>query len=402
MVWYFYSSNIIYGENALNFLDNLKGNKCFIVTDKNIEEIGHLKILTNKLEEYGKEWKVFNDVVPDPHDEDVFKAKDQCNSYEPEIIIALGGGSVMDTAKMVWVLYEFPEFKIESDIHPFNKQLFELGKKANFIAIPTTSGTGSETSFGAVISTQMEKDVWRKMELAHAGIIPKWAIVDPIFPAGMPPKLTAITGFDALAHCYENVISQWRSEFSDALALKAIELIFKYLPIAYKDGNNMEARDLMHQAATMAGLSFNNSMAQLDHTMSHSWGAVFYNPHGRLVGIFLPYVLQYCFNEPAESDRSIEILGKMAKQLGWAKWDDNIRDAAYKNIEKIRQLQKEVGIPDKLQDLGISKDDLEKNMDTLVDLCYQSPVFTACPRNVSPEDLPKLFKCAYEGKDIEF
>jgi alcohol dehydrogenase class IV len=402
MVWYFYSSNIIYGENAINFLNNLKGNKCFIVTDKNIEEIGHLKILTNKLEEYGKEWKVFNNVVPDPHEDDVLTAKESCISYSPEIIIALGGGSVIDTAKVVWVLYEFPEFNMDTDIHPFKKELFELGKKAKFIAIPTTSGTGSEASFGIVISRQMESGVWRKLELAHAGVMPTWAIVDPIFPKDMPPKLTAMTGFDALTHCYENVISQWRSEFSEALTLKGIELIFKYLPIAYKDGENMEARDYMHQAATMAGLAFTNSMAQLGHTLGHSWGGIFHNPHGQLVGIFIPYVLQYCFNNSDENDQSIKILGNIAKKLGWAKWDDDIKKAAYINIDKIRELQREVGIPNKLQDLGISKEDFENKLEALVSLSYQSPVFTACPRSVNPEDLPKLFTYAYEGKDIDF
>jgi acetaldehyde dehydrogenase/alcohol dehydrogenase len=401
-MWYFYSPNIIYGIDALNFLENIVGNKCLIVSDKVIEEIGHLKILTDKINAYGKEWKVFLDVVPDPRYDDVLKGKKICLSYKPDSIIALGGGSVMDTAKTMWVLYEFPEFSMDADIHPFNNALFNLGKKANFIAIPTTSGTGSETSIGVVISKKEGKDIWRKMELAHPALVPTWAIVDPIFPVGMSPQLTAITGFDALTHCFENVISQWKNEFSEALTLKAIELIFKYLPLAYKDGKNIEARDFMHQAATMAGLAFSNSMAQLGHSLGHSLGAVFHVPHGKCVGVFLTYVLEYCFNNPDQSDKSINIVGTISKRLGWANWNEDIKKAANIAIDKIKELQKQLDFPTKIKDLKISKNDLENNLNTLVDLCYQSPLSTACPRSTQTGDFEKIFQYAFEGKDIDF
>ncbi|MFW9929787.1 MAG: iron-containing alcohol dehydrogenase, partial [Candidatus Thorarchaeota archaeon] len=312
-MWFFFSPNIIYGPDAIDWIENISGNKCFIVTDKVIEDLGYLKKLTDVLDKYGKEYEVFNEVMPDPREEGVLKARELCMQYQPEIIFALGGGSVMDTAKTLWALYEFPEFQLD-DIHAFRSDLYEMGKKAKLVAIPTTSGTGAETTYVTVIS-RYEQEIWKKYLYLHRGLIPTYAIVDPIFPKGMPPKLTADTGFDALAHSIEGLGTIWRNEFSNALALKAIELIFKYLPIACKDGNNEEARDYMHQAATIAGLAFGNGNVHIGHTMGHSWGAFYHVPHGRSVGILLKYVTQFILNDP-ESDEAIKIYAKLSKQLG--------------------------------------------------------------------------------------
>ncbi len=151
-MWHFYCQNIIYGEDALDFLEKIKGRKCFIVTDKIIEDLGFLKILTDKLEKLGKDYIIFNDVVPDPHEEDVMKGKEQCNKYAPELIIALGGGSVIDSAKAIWAMYEYPEYTLDN-LDPFNEQLYDFANKAKLIAIPTTSGTGSEVTWATVISS---------------------------------------------------------------------------------------------------------------------------------------------------------------------------------------------------------------------------------------------------------
>ena len=402
-MWYFYSPSIIYGEEALGFLGNVPGKKCYIVTDRIIQEIGLLKILTDKLESLDKEYEIFDDLVPDPHEEGVYKSKEKCLAYQPDIIIALGGGSVIDTAKSTWALYELPDLSLEN--LPFNPELFGIntGRKARMIIIPTTSGTGSEASLGVVISKfEDHSQVWRKMEIPHQGLIPTFAIIDPIFPAKMPPALTANTGFDALAHCLENVISQWRNEISDALTLKAVEMIFKWLPIAYKDGNNMEARDKMHLAATMSGLAFSNSMAHIGHTLGHSWGSVFQIPHGKCVGVFLPYVLEYCMNNPNETDITANTLGIMAKQLGWVEWKEDDKKAAYILIDKVNELQKEVDFPHQFQELKVSRSDLENNLDNLVSLCFQSPVCTAGPRSPSMEEWKKLYIYAFEGKTIDF
>jgi len=398
-MWYFFSPNIVYGEDALDFLENIPGEKCFIITDKILEDLGYLKILTDKLEKFGRTFEVFNDVEPDPHEEDVLKAKESCISYAPNIIIGLGGGSVMDTAKAVWALYEYPDFVVD-DLHPFNVKLYDLGRKARMIAIPTTSGTGAETTWATVIS-RYEENVWKKLEQVHKGLIPMYAIVDPIFPTGMPLELTVNTAFDALAHSVEGLISLWRNEFSEALCLKAIELIFKYLPIVYKDGKNKEARDYLHQAATMAGLGFGNAQVHIGHAMGHSWGAIFHTQHGRAVGLFLPYVTQFCINNTDERDQSIEILGKIVKQLGWVDWKENQNKAADVMIQKIKQLQRQVNFPSKLKDL-VSKEDLESNLDMLITLCFQSSSSVMSSRSANDEDLKNLFIYAFEGKDIDF
>ncbi|NVM19284.1 MAG: iron-containing alcohol dehydrogenase [Candidatus Lokiarchaeota archaeon] len=399
-MWYFYSPNIIYGEDSLGFIENIKGNKCYIITDKNIEDLGYLKILTEKLEKFGKEFQVFNEVIPDPREEGVLKARKQCNVYSPDLIIALGGGSVIDTAKTAWVLYEFPELNI-GDIHLFRSDLNETGKKAKFIAIPTTSGTGSEATNGTIIS-RLEDDIWKKFIYAHRGITPTYAIVDPIFPKGMPPNLTVDTAFDALSHAIEGMVSNWKNEFSNGMGLKAIELIFKYLPIVYKDGKNIEARDYLHQAATMAGLAFSNSQVHIGHGMGHSWGAVFHTHHGRTVGILLPYVSQFCLNNPDKDDDTLEIYAKIAKQLGWAKWDDDDKKAAFKAVDKIKELQKKVDFPSKLQDLGVSKTDFENNIEMLVACCFQDATSVMTPRSITDEYYRKIYYYAYEGKDIDF
>ncbi|MFO7795486.1 MAG: iron-containing alcohol dehydrogenase [Promethearchaeati archaeon] len=398
-MWYFYSPNIIYGEDAIDFMENIEGEKCFVVTDNIIKDLGYLKIVTDKLEELGKDYKVFDEVVPDPKADGVLKAREQCINYSPDLIIGLGGGSVMDTAKTAWALYEFQDMTLD-DLHPFNPRLYQVGKKSKLIAIPTTSGTGAETTFAVVVSVE-EMGVWRKSIQAHKGLIPSFAIVDPRFPAGMPPKLTADTGFDALAHALEGMVSSWKNEFSYALGLRAIEMIFEFLPIAYKDGDNMHARDMMHQAATMAGLSFGNGQVHIGHTLGHSLGTIFHTSHGRAVGIFLKYVTQFCLNNP-DGNESVEIYSKMAKQLGWANWDDSDEEAANSVIDKIKELEDKVDIPHSFKGVGLPKDKYEESIDKMVQLCFMDASGTMAPRSPNKADFEKLYRYAYEGKDVDW
>lgn len=399
-MWFFYSPGIIYGEDAIDFLENIPGEKVFVVTDKVLEELGYLKKLTEKLDQFGKKYMVFNDVQPDPHEDDVLTARQQCIDYAPDLVIALGGGSVIDTAKAVWCLNEFPDIVLD-DIYPFNAELYKLGNKSKLVVIPTTSGTGAEITNVSVISRFLD-GIWKKHFFLHKSMVPSFALVDPIFPLGMPPTLTVDTAFDALAHSLEGITTLWKNEFSNGAALKAIELIFKYLPIVAKDGKNMEARDYLHQAATMAGLAFGNSNAHLAHTLGHSWGSVFHVPHGRAVGIFLPYVLQYCLNNPDKADKTEEILGKLAKQLGWANWDENIKESANIVIKKIKELQKEVGFSFSLKEIGATKEDYDKNIDALVNLCFEDSTSVLGPRSANTEDFGKLYEYAFEGKDVDF
>jgi len=398
-MWFFFSPNIIYGPDSIDFMENISGNKCFIITDKVVKDLGYLKILTDVLDKTGKKYEVFDDVVPDPREEGVLKARELCLNYAPDIIIALGGGSVMDTAKVVWVLYEFPEFSLD-DIHAFRNDLYDMGKKAKLVAIPTTSGTGAETTFVGIIS-RYEEEIWKKFFFLHRGLIPTYAIIDPIFPMGMPTELTVNTAFDALAHSIEGLGSLWRNEFSNALALKAIELIFNYLPVIYKDGKNQEARDFLHQAATIAGLAFGNAQVHIGHTLGHSWGSIYHIHHGKSVGIVLKYVTQFILNDP-DKDDAIKIYAKLAKQLGWASWSEGDKKAAEKVIEKLVNLQKEVNFPMNLKETGVSKEDFEKGLDSLVNLSFQDSTSVLTPRSTNGEEFKKLYQYAYEGKDVDF
>ncbi|MFX1304500.1 MAG: iron-containing alcohol dehydrogenase [Promethearchaeota archaeon] len=399
-MWFFYSPNVIFGEDSLNFLENISGSRCFIVTDKGIEEVGLLRILTEKLDKYQRKYMIFNEVVPDPHEEDVMKGKEECIKYAPDLIIAIGGGSVIDTAKAIWCLYEFPEYTIDN-IQINSTELFEMGKKAKMIAITTNSGTGAETTNVAVIS-RYEDNVWKKVFCMNKGLVPTYAIVDPIFTRNMPPNITTSSAFDALAHSVECLVSLWGNEFSNALALKAIELIFKYLPLAYKNGENKKARDMMHQAATISGLAFGNAQVMLAHTLGHIFGSLFHVPHGIACGISLPYAVQYILNDPNESSEGVKIYSKLAKQLGWAKWDEDDKKAAYKVVHNIKELQKKVNFPSSLKETGVSKNDFEENFKTLIMLCFQEATSVLVPRIPNKAEFEKLFTYAYEGKDVDF
>ncbi len=380
-------------------MEKISGGKCFIITDKVVKDLGYLKTLTDILDKFGKQYEVFDDVVPDPREDGVLKAREQCLSYSPDIIIALGGGSVMDTAKVVWCLYEFPDFVLD-DIHAFRNDLYDMGKKAKMVAIPTTSGTGAETTFASIIS-RYEDEIWKKFFFLHKGLIPTYAIIDPIFPMGMPTELTINTAFDALAHSIECLGSLWKNEYSNALALKAIELIFKYLPIIYKDGKNQEARDFLHQAATIAGLAFGNAQVHIGHTLGHSWGSMYHVHHGKSVGIVLKYVTQFILNDP-DKDDAVKIYAKLAKQLGWVSWSEGDKKAAEKVIDKLVELQKEVNFPSSLKETGVSKEVFEKDLDSLVTLCYQDSTSVFTPRSANGEQFAKLYQYAYEGKDVDF
>ncbi|MFW9972810.1 MAG: iron-containing alcohol dehydrogenase, partial [Candidatus Odinarchaeota archaeon] len=192
------------------------------------------------------------------------------------------------------------------------------------------------------------------------------------------------------------------NEFSDAMALKALELAFKYLPIAYKDGNNEEARDYLHQAATMAGLAFSNSQLHLAHAMGHSWGAIFHTPHGNCVGLFLRYITQYCLNKPGEPNESIQAYSNLAKKLGWVNWDLDDKKAAFMVVDKIKELQEKVDFTWNLKDLGVTKQDFENNLDKLVSLFFQDTSGVMAFRIPNKEEVTRLYQYAYDGKDVDF
>ncbi len=394
-MWYFYAPKTVFGEDALDYLEEMEEKRCFIVTDEGIIKFGMLEILTNKITPLEMDYKVFSGVEPDPREETILKATKECQEYKPDLIIALGGGSSMDVAKAVWVFYERPELGID-DLYPFID--LKLGKKAKLVAIPTTSGTGAETTWASIITRKTEKgDI--KLEQVHKEMIPTVAILDPVFVKSMPPTLTASTGFDAIAHLSECIISVWKNDYSEAMALKAFELVQKYLPIAYEDGSNIEARDKMHAAANMAGLAFGNAQVHLGHALGHVLGATFHLPHGFTVGVFLPFVLQYCLRGD-EAEETIKILGTFAKRVGLANWEDKDLDAAHKYIAEIKRLQNVVNHP-KLSEM-ITREQLDEKLEMMGEWCLESPSAAMSPRGAGSEEFKKLYLYAFENKDIDF
>lgn len=380
---------IVYGEDALEYLETVEGKRALIVTDKMLHKLGFVEKVANYLKEAGMEVEVFDEVEPEPSFETVIKGAELARKYGPDWFIGLGGGSCMDAAKRIWVLYERPDIDVRTMPTPLEK--LGLRKKARLICIPTTSGTGSEATWGMIITDVKEK---RKMEFASQDVVPDIAIVDPELPASMPPSLTADTGLDALTHAIEAYIAQFKNDFSDVLATGATKMIFEYLPRSYRNPEDKEAKEKMHYAATMAGMAFGNSTVGIAHAMGHSFGALFHIPHGRAVGVFHPYTIQYNAKEVMEE------YAKIAKAIGIeAKTDE---EAVEKLVEAVKSLMEEVNEPVSVKDMGISWEDYEKNLDSLAKGARQSGATFVNPRVPEEEDYRRLFIYAFNGEKVDF
>ncbi len=388
-MWYFRSPEIVYGEDALGHLSGLEGRLAFIVTDATIVKLGFVDLVKDKLTQAGLAVHVFSEVEPDPSLQTVRRGAERMLEYEPDWIVGLGGGSSIDAAKGMWVLYEHPELDPRG-INPF--ETLGLRRKARLICIPTTSGTGAEVTW-AIVLTDLEDE--RKLSLGGPENTPDLAIVDPALIAEMPRWLTASTAMDALTHAVEGYTSTWHNDFSDGLCLKAIQLIFEYLPRAYKHGSrDVEAREKMHNAATLAGLGFINSLTSLAHALGHALGGVFHPPHGRVVGMLLPYTIE--FIAPVDSRRYAEI----ARFLGLPAATGEEEPGSL--VVAIRDLAREVGEPLSIEEMGITREDFEARLDKLIDNAENDAQMVTSPRLPTPEELRQLFLYTYEGKSIDF
>ena len=387
-MWWFLSPKIAFGEDSLEVLKDLEGKKAFIVTDNTIRSLGYVDIVSNYLKEAGIDVRVFDGIESEPSKENVMEGAKLAGESDPDWIIGLGGGSCMDAAKVVWVLYERPDIKLE-DISP----LVELGlrKKARLICIPTTSGTGSEASWAAVITDKKER---LKMELASREFYPDLSIVDPKLPVGVPKRVAADAGLDVLITAVEAYVNQWKNDFSDALAIKSMQLLFKYFLRSYENENDQEAREKMHNAATIAGLAFSNSQAGVAHAMGHSFGAVFKIPHGRATGVFFPYSIEFSVKEAGE--RYAEI----AKAIGIEA--KSVDEAVGKLVDAVRDLMKKIGEPLTVKEMGIKWKDYSQMLDELVAKAEMSACNFVSPRIASNEELRKLFIYAFDGRTIDF
>lgn len=387
-MWYFNSPQIIFGEDALSHLETLSGRRAFIVTDSFLARNGLVRQVQERLDRAGLPYDVFAEVEPEPALETVRRCAAAMWEVQPDWIVGLGGGSVMDAAKATWFLYERPDLD-PAGISPM--ETFGLRAKARLIAIPTTSGTGSEATWATVLTDSQEQ---RKLGLATRELLPDLAIVDPALVMTMPPALTAATGLDALTHAIEGFSSAWANDFSDGLCLKAAQLVFDFLPRAMADGADAAAREKMHNAATIAGLGFGNSQAALAHALGHALGALFRLPHGRAVSVCLPYTIEYTVNAGVGRYR------ELAHFLGLPAEDEAAAGLALAGA--VRDLMRRIGQPVRLADCGLSEAEFAAQLDALCDRVELDTSLVIARRIPDRHELRRLFECAYAGKSVDF
>ncbi len=388
-MWYFKSPEVVFGEDALSHLHHILGSRAFIVTDATLVQMGIAGRIEGILHEAGFQTAVFAEVEPEPSLQTVRRAVEQVCAFQPDWVIGLGGGSPMDAAKAIWALYERPDLE-PTDINPLD--VLGLGK-TKLMAIPTTSGTGSEATWAIVLTDTEER---RKFSTGSRELVPHIAIVDPSLTVQLPPRITADTGLDALTHAIEGYVCTWCNDFTDGLCLKAVELVFAYLERAYANGEeDMEARDKMGVAATIAGLGFGNANLGLAHAMGHSFGALFKKPHGRCVALFLPYITEFTVNA------GLGRYGDIARFVGWLDVNDNEQGGRLL-VEKIRQLQRNVGQPMSIAEFGISSAEFEEHLEKLCDYAEMDTQFFTAPRIAERSELEQLFRYVYQGKVVDF
>jgi alcohol dehydrogenase class IV len=373
-MWYFRSPQIIFGEDSLSFLESLGIKKAVIVTDRNIKAAGLVEIVKKSMP--GTELLTVDDIPEEPKYKDIARHLNDINTFAPDYFISVGGGSVIDSSKILFFKYERPDLEFY-DVTPLVK--LNLRKKSRLIAIPTTSGTGSECTWAAVISDEMEK---RKDELASPEIMPDYAILDPEMVKSLPMTQTVNTATDAITHAIEGYTSRWNNPYSDAMAEKAMELIVPSIVELVKNPGDMNSRNNMHMGASMAGLSFSNSQIGLAHALGHSLGAIFNVAHGKSVGIFLPGVIR--FNYDSTGERYDRINGIIP-----FKYRGKTLDASIENILK------NIGQTSRISRCGVDENTFHESLDKLVALASESTGIVTNPADASMEDIRKLFAKAW-------
>ncbi|APT75415.1 acetaldehyde dehydrogenase [Marinitoga sp. 1137] len=411
MLWFKVPPKIYFKTGCLSIaLQELKDKKrAFIVTDKFLYENGFVTKIERTLEEMGIEIEVFYEVEADPSIETVKKALNIINVFNPDVIIALGGGSPMDAAKIMWLMYEYPEVKFEGLALRFmdiRKRIYafpKLGKKAVMIAIPTTSGTGSEVTPFAVVT---DNKTGLKYPIADYELTPDMAIIDPELSMSMPKNLTAYSGIDALVHAIEAYVSVFSNEFTNGLALEAIRLIFKYLPDSYKMGEKaVKAREKMAYASCVAGMAFANSFLGLCHSMAHKLGSAFHIPHGLSNALLISHIIKYnATDKPLKQTAFPQYKYPLAKER-YAKIADylnlggsNIDEKVENLIKAIEKLKKELDIPKSIKALNISEKEFYEKLDEMSEHAFDDQCTSANPRYPLISEIKDLYINAYNGK----
>ena len=385
--------DIYYGKGSLETLKTLKGKKAIVVVGGgSMKRFGFLDQVVDYLKEAGMEVQLFENVEPDPSVETVMKGAEAMRKFEPDWIVAMGGGSPIDAAKAMWAFYEYPDTTFEELITPFNFP--ELRQKAKFAAIPSTSGTATEVTAFSVI-TDYAKGI--KYPLADFNITPDVAIVDPVLAETMPKSLTAYTGMDALTHAIEAYVSTLHTPFTDPLAIKAIQMVFEYLPASY-DGDK-EAREQMHYAQCLAGMAFSNALLGIVHSMAHKTGAAFstgHITHGLANAMYLPYVIKYNAKTPEAMARYAEI----ARAAGLSgNTDEELMEALR---AKINEFNQKLCIPKTLKEFGIQEEEFKEKIAAIAENAVGDACTGSNPRAITPAQMEQLFTAIYYGKEVDF
>ena len=394
---------------ALSELKDIYNKKrAFVVTDSFLYMNGYTKPITDKLDEMGIVYTVFSDVQPDPTLANAQAGAAAMRAFQPDTIIALGGGSAMDAGKIMWVMYEHPEVDFQDMAMRFmdiRKRVYtfpKMGEKAYFVAIPTSSGTGSEVTSFAVITDQ---ETGVKYPLADYELMPNMAIVDADNMMSQPKGLTSASGIDVLTHALEAYASIMASDYTDGLALKSMKNVFNYLPTAYNDGTNVEARCKMADASCMAGMSFNNAFLGVCHSMAHKLGAYHHIPHGVANALLITLVMEFNASEaPAKMGtfsqyqypHTLERYAECARFCGVEGKDD--ADVLKKFLVKIEELKKAVGIKATIKDYGVDEKYFLETLDEMVENAFDDQCTGANPRYPLFSEIKEMYLKAYYGK----
>ena len=381
--------DLYYGDNAMEELKNLKGHKkAIIVTGgSSMKRGGFLDKCEKILKDTGLEVKIFDGVEPDPSIETVYKGAEAMREFQPDVIVALGGGSALDAAKAMWVFYEYPEKKFDDIKTPFTMP--KLRQKAIFAAIPSTSGTASEVTAFSVI-TDYSTNI--KYPLADFEITPDIAILDYSIPMTMPETVSADTGMDALTHSIEAYVAGLRTDITDALAMKAIDMIVHNIEKAVK--GDKEGRAKLHVAQCLAGMAFSNALLGIVHSLAHKTGAEFHITHGRCNAILLPFVIQY--NSKVCADRFADI-ARMLKLSG-----NTDAELTVALVNKVKELNTKLGIKQTYKDNGVTEDHFKQKADDIAKNAVADPCTGSNPRETDVANMKKVLEAAYYGNDVNF
>lgn len=413
MQWFKVPAKIYFERNSIEYLHQMKEmSKVIIVTDRSMVDLGYVNRVTDQLKLRSPEvqHQLFCDVEPDPSIQTVLKGVQLMRSFEPDTIIALGGGSSMDAAKGMWLFYEHPEVNFNDlkqkfmDIRKRAFQYPELGRKSKLICIPTTSGTGSEVTPFAVITDKIEH---KKYPLTDYSLTPTVAIIDPALTMTLPKSITADTGMDVLTHATEAFVSTLASDYTDGLAIQAIKMVFAYLERAYKNGaNDPEAREKMHNASALAGMAFANAFLGMNHSMAHKIGGEFHVPHGRANAILLPFTIRYNGTKPQKLStwpkynyyKADEKYAELARILGLPA--STIEEGVESYAKACGELGMKCGIKMNFKSQNIDEQTYLSQIEKLSYLAYEDQCSPANPRVPMVEDMQKILKDAYYTEEF--